>query len=272
MDEQQAMERAEEIIHQAVDGMSPKPVLKRVGPEPIGACVADEHGSGERVQLSLTYRLTGVPDTEARSLVRQARDAWVKRGYTFQSSDADWSDPYPTVSMRTGPDDFWMDAITGVLDRKKGTGVASLGVTSPCFPSSEATATADPAALRRTTPDDQAEHRALDHSSRIYDALQVPHAPAREGEGLSTYQDAEVTYAHHAWSTRPLAEEVMAQAMQRAHAYFVSAGWTVRHVPMANGVPSLAAHNADDGTVARLAPSADGTLRVAVSAPTAASV
>ncbi|MGW7786330.1 hypothetical protein ACWGKX_01830, partial [Streptomyces tricolor] len=61
MDEQQAMKRAEEIIHQAVDGMSPKPTLKRVGPVPIGACVArDDGGSDDRVQLSLTYQLTGV--------------------------------------------------------------------------------------------------------------------------------------------------------------------------------------------------------------------
>ncbi|MEU1013017.1 hypothetical protein [Streptomyces sp. NPDC005890] len=269
MDEQQAMERAEEIIHQAVDGMSPQPTLKRVGPVPIGACIArDDGGPDDRVQLSLSYELTGVPGDQAKNLVRQARDAWVKRGYKFQSSDADWSDLYPTVSMRTEPDDFWMDAITGVLDKKKGTGVASLGVTSPCFRPSDAPTTADPASFRRTTPDDQAERRALDHSSRIYDALRVPHAPAREGEGLSTYQDAEAAYAHHAWSTPPLSEEALARAMQRAHAYFAHAGWTVRHLPMANGVPSLAAHNAADGALARLAPSVDGTLRVAVTTPT----
>lgn len=100
----------------------------------------DEHSSGERVQVQLTYRLTGVPGSAAKQLVRQARDAWVKRGYRFQSSDADWNDPYPTVSMRTEPDDFWMDAITGVLDKEKGTGVPSLGVTSPCFRPSDATA------------------------------------------------------------------------------------------------------------------------------------
>ncbi|BCM68839.1 MULTISPECIES: hypothetical protein [Streptomyces] len=268
MDEQQAMKRAEEIIHQAVDGMSPKPTLKRVGPVPIGACVArDDGGSDDRVQLSLTYQLTGVPAGQAKSLVRQARDAWVKRGYKFQSSDADWSDPFPTVSMRTEPDDFWMDAITGVLDRAKGTGVASIGVTSPCFAPSDATATADPASFRRTAPDEQAERRALDHSSRIYDALQVRHAPTTEGEGLGTYQDAEATYAHHTWSTEPLADDTLAQVMQRARAYFASAGWTVRHAPMATGVPALMARHAADGAVAQLAPSTDGTLRVAVSTP-----
>ncbi|WP_189978688.1 hypothetical protein [Streptomyces capoamus] len=140
LDEQEATRRAEEIIHQAVDGMSPEPTLERVPLAPIGACLADEHSSGERVQVQLTYRLSGVPGSAAKQLVRQARDAWVKRGYAFQSSDADWNDPYPTVSMRTERDDFWMDAITGVMDKEKGTGVASLGVTSPCFRPGDASA------------------------------------------------------------------------------------------------------------------------------------
>ncbi len=134
MDEEQATKRAEEIIHQAVDGMSPKPTLKRIGPEPVGPCVArDDHGSDDRLQLSLSYQLTGVPGSAAKKLVRQARDAWVKQGYTFQDSDEDWSKPFPSVDMRTEPDDFWMDAVAGVVDRAKGEGLASVGVTSPCF-------------------------------------------------------------------------------------------------------------------------------------------
>lgn len=133
MNEQRATERAEGIVYQAVDGMSPSPTLQRTGLNPVGACLADEHGAGERRQVTLSYQLTGVPGTEAKQLVRQARDAWVRRGYTFQSSDADWSDPFPAVNMRTVPDDFWMTALTGVVDKAKGEGRAAITVTSPCF-------------------------------------------------------------------------------------------------------------------------------------------
>ncbi|MGW7253945.1 hypothetical protein [Streptomyces sp. NPDC054834] len=266
MDEQQAIQRAEEVIHEAVDGMSPKPTLKRTGLSPVGACVADDHSSGERRQVALTYQLTGVPGSAAKKLVRQARDAWVKKGYKFQNSDGDWSDPFPSVSMRTVPDDFWMTALTGIVDKAKGEGLAAISVTSPCF-AAEGTGTADPASFRQTTSDEQAERRALDHSSRLYDVLRVRHAPTREGEGLGTYQDGGDTYAHHAWSTQPLAEDAMAQALGRAQAHLEDTGWTVRTLPTAAGAPAVLARNAADRTVAQLAPSADGTLRVAVSTP-----
>ncbi|MFK0049658.1 hypothetical protein ACIQU4_37275 [Streptomyces sp. NPDC090741] len=135
MNEQQAIDRAEEIIHQAVDGMSPQPTLERMGNAPVGACIArDDHGPDDRVQVTLVYKLTGVPGSEAQNLVRQARDAWLKQGYKYNTSgEVDWASPFPTVYMRTEPDDFWMDAVTGVMDRAKGEGVASVKVTSPCF-------------------------------------------------------------------------------------------------------------------------------------------
>ncbi len=192
----------------------------------------------------------------------------MKKGYKFQSSDADWSDPFPTVSMRTDRDDFWMDAITGVVDKEKGEGLASIGVTSPCFTPSAASS-ADPASFQRVPlpADEQAERRALGHSSRIYDVLRLQHAPAREGEGLATYQEGGDTYAHHAWSTQPAGSDKTVQALERAQAYFESAGWAVRHVPTATGAPALLARNAADGTVSQLAPSVDGTLRVGVTTP-----
>ncbi|WP_405708803.1 hypothetical protein OG264_12670 [Streptomyces xanthophaeus] len=135
MSEQQATDRAEDIIRQAVDGMSIEPALERTGPGSIGPCIArDDHGPDDRLQVTLFYKLTGVPGTEAKNLVLQARDAWLEQGYEYNSSDEDdMSGPYPWVSMRTEPDDFWMEGITGVLDRTKGEGIATLKVTSPCF-------------------------------------------------------------------------------------------------------------------------------------------
>ncbi|MFD5651027.1 MULTISPECIES: hypothetical protein [unclassified Streptomyces] len=263
MDEQQATRRAEEIIHQAVDGMSPRPTLKRSGLRPVGPCLADEHSSGERVQVRITYQLTDVPGDAAKKLVRQARDTWVNRGYEFQGSDADWSDPFPAVSMRTVPDDFWMTALTGVVDRAKGDGLASISVTSPCFVD-DGSASADPAFFR-TTSDEEAERRALRHSSRLYDALRVPHAPTRGGEGIGTYQDGADTYSHHSWSTRPLTAEETALAMARARHFLEAEGWITRISAGAAGL-AIAARDPRDGSIVQVSPSTTGAVRVAVTA------
>ncbi|MDN3053483.1 MULTISPECIES: hypothetical protein [Streptomyces] len=271
MDEEQATKRAEEIIHQAVDGMSPKPTLKRSGPVPVGPCVADDHGSDDRLQLSLSYDLTGVPGSAAKKLVRQARDAWVKQGYTFQDSDEDWSKPFPKVNMRTEPDDFWMDAVTGVVDRAKGEGLASIGVTSPCFaPAGEPASKADSAALYSApAADDPGVRRALDHSSRIYDALRVRHTTQGGTDGVRVVRDADGTWLHHDWSTDLLTTKEAADALGRAQTYFESANWTVRRVATDASVPALFALHEEDKTVAQLVPSAEGMVRVAVTTPAA---
>ncbi|MFE7114497.1 hypothetical protein ACFU99_03620 [Streptomyces sp. NPDC057654] len=281
MDEQQAIKRAEEIIHQAVDGMSPKPTLKHLGRDAVGPCLArDDHGPDGRVQVRVAYQLTDVPGQAAKTLVRQARDAWVKQGHTFQSSDEDWSKPFPAVYMRTESDDFWMDAITGAVDREKGDGLASVSVTSPCFQpgnSGESSdigksgASSSAAHMHQAASDraQTAERRVLDHSSRIYDALQAPHAPLREGEGegLRAVDDADGPSLHHTWSTAPLDEGETVRTMRRAQEHFESAGWRVRHLKTGAGAPALIALNAEDHSVAQVAPSATGHIRVAVTTP-----
>ncbi|MET9596825.1 hypothetical protein [Streptomyces sp. NPDC006459] len=275
MNEQQAIDRAEEIIHQAVDGMSPRPTLERMGPAPVGACIArDDHGPDDRVQVTVAYKLTGVPGSEAQNLVRQARDAWLKQGYKHNSSgEVDWTSAFPTVYMRTGPDDFWMDAVTGVVDRAKGEGLASLSVTSPCFlpPGKSkalgATPASPAAAFEAPSPDDPATGRALAHSSRIYDALQVGSAPTQPGEGLSTVRDESGASVHHTWSTEPLPEGERAAAVERAQTFFRSAGWTVRRVPTAEGTPGVVAGHPGEHTVAQVATSTTGAVRIAVTTP-----
>ncbi|MFI0201617.1 MULTISPECIES: hypothetical protein [Streptomyces] len=271
MNEQQAIDRAEEIIHQAVVGMSPRPTLERMGPAPVGACIArDDHGPDDRVQVTVAYKLTGVPGSEAQNLVRQARDAWLKQGYKHNSSgEVDWTSAFPTVYMRTGPDDFWMDAVTGVVDRAKGEGLASLSVTSPCFlPPGKGKALgatpAAPAAFEAPSADDAATRRALAHSSRIYDALQVGSAPTQPGEGLSTVRDESGASVHHTWSTEPLPEGERAAGVERAQTFFRSAGWTVRRVPTAEGTPGVVAGHPGEHTVAQVAASTTGAVRIAV--------
>ncbi|MFJ1641121.1 hypothetical protein [Streptomyces sp. NPDC088256] len=272
MNEQQATDRAEEIVHQAVDGMSPTPTLERTGPETVGPCIArDDHGPDDRLQVTLFYKLTGVPGSEAKSLVLQARDAWLKQGYKYNSSDQeDMSGAFPWVSMRTEPDDFWMEGITGVLDRAKGEGLATLKVRSPCFlppGKSSASTEAAPAALGEPQADDPARHRALGHSSRIYDALQARPAPTQPGEGLGVVLDGSGASVHHAWSTEPLPDDMRARALVRAEAYFRSAGWNVRHVPTREGSPAVVARHPEEGTIAQVAASTTGAVRVAVTTP-----
>ncbi|WP_406731152.1 hypothetical protein [Streptomyces sp. NBC_01794] len=271
MDEQQATQRAGEIVRQAVDGMSPKPILRQIGPSAVGACVADDHDSRERAQLSLSYQLTGVPGTEAKNLVRQARDAWVKQGYEFQSSDGDgdWSDPFPSVDMRTKTDDFWMGAVTGVVDRAKGDGLAAITVTSPCFDpvAGSETAGASPASTRT---DPEPHRRVLRHSSRIYDALQVPYAPTRLDRELRVVEESDGDVSiHHAWSTAPLAPDQMLQAMRRAREYFAGTGWAVRDVAPPEAASALIARFSEDGSLAQVVPAATGGIRVAVTTPAA---
>ncbi|MER8097274.1 hypothetical protein [Streptomyces goshikiensis] len=272
MNEQQAIDRAEEIIHQAVDVMSPKPALERTGPEAIGPCIArDDHGPDDRLQVTLFYKLTGVPPSEAKNLVLQARDAWLKQGHKYNSSDEkDMSGPFPWVSMRTEPDDFWMEGITGVLDRAKGEGLATLKVRSPCFlpPGKASAASADPAALRTPQADDSATRRVLGHSSRIYDALSVGSAPTQAGEGLSTVRTEAGASVHHTWSTEPLPQGEAVRAMARAQAHFQSAGWSVRRMPATQeSVPALVAGHPEERTVAQIAAGATGAVRVAVTTP-----
>ncbi|MFJ2439317.1 MULTISPECIES: hypothetical protein [unclassified Streptomyces] len=272
MDEQQAIDRAEEIIHQAVDGMSPEPTLERMGPAPVGPCVArDDHGSDDRVAVTVTYKLTGVPGAKAQNLVRQARDAWLKQGYKYNTSgEVDWSGSFPTVYMRTESDDFWMDAVTGVVDRAKGEGLASLKVTSPCFLPPEKTSAstaADSAALKDPQADDSARHRVFGHSSRIYDVLRVRPAPTQPGEGLSTVQDESGTSVHHTWSSEPLPEDETVRALARVQAYFQSAGWIVRHVPTGEGIAAAVARHPEESTIVQVAASTTGAVRIAVTMP-----
>ncbi|MFJ2749088.1 hypothetical protein [Streptomyces sp. NPDC087297] len=151
MDDQQVLARAEEIVQQTLGGMSPKPAPKRDGRYGAGACLADS-GKSDRQQVHINYRLEGVPvpGSAGRQLVRQARDAWVGRGYKFTSdtSDGDWSDPGTAVHMATVPDDYWLTISHSVTDRATGDGTAVLTVTSPCyFPTSGASASASPQAL-----------------------------------------------------------------------------------------------------------------------------
>jgi hypothetical protein len=271
MNEAQAIERAESILHQAVDGMSPKPTLKPLREATVGPCLArDDQSADDRVQVRLAYQLTDVPGSEAKNLVRQASDAWVERGYQSNSSgtEVDWSDPFPSVYMRTGLDDFWMDAITGVADRAKGDGLASISVTSPCFaPGSASSPQASPAALHPMQVNEAVERRAFRHSSQLYDALQARHAPAELGDGLRKVADVDGTSVHHEWSTVRLTEEEAAQAMTRAQEFFASEGWKVRHVNTGADAPTLVALNTEDGSVAQLAPSRAGRIRVAVTTP-----
>ncbi|MFI1649627.1 hypothetical protein ACH4XT_22165 [Streptomyces avidinii] len=179
----------------------------------------------------------------------------MKQGHKYNSSgEVDWS------------------AVTGVMDRAKGEGLASLKVSSPCFlPPGKSKASgatpAGPAAFEAPSPDDPATRRALAHSSRIYDALQVGSAPTQPGEGLGTVRDESGASVHHTWSTEPLPEGERAAAVERTQTFFRSAGWTVRRVPTTEGPPAVVAGHPGEHAVAEVATSTTGAVRVAVTTP-----
>lgn len=261
MDDKQAVSRAEELVQQALGAMSPKPTLKRDGRYGADACLADT-GASDRRQVQISYRFEGVPGSAGRQLVRQARDAWVALGYKFQSaeSDGDWADPGTNVHMRTEPDDYWMTLGNSVTDRTTGDGVAYITVTSPCYYPIAATQSASSSA-RSMTADDASQHRVLGYSSRIYEALGVPH-DAASGESLRMVENEGATYLHHAWATGPLAGDGTVRAIGRARAYLEDSGWRTCTAP-----GRLIALHPSDETLAQLATGPDGRLQIGVTAP-----
>lgn len=129
---EQAISRARQIIHQATGHMTPRPTFELLN-RSIGKCLdPTDDGSENRAQVRLSYWLKEVPGNVPASLVKQARDAWVAIGYRV-TQDGRWSDPFPTVNLRSVPDDFWMEATAGALKSGSTEGLASISVTSPCF-------------------------------------------------------------------------------------------------------------------------------------------
>ncbi|MFD7263672.1 hypothetical protein [Streptomyces sp. NPDC059874] len=153
LNEQQAVSRAEEIFRQAVAGLSPRPTLERMGFHGPGACIS-EFGTTKRAQVSLRYRLTDVPGSAAKDLLRQVRDAWVEQGYTFQGKDGagDWTKPNPDIHLRTESDDFSMAGGIGITNADTGEGIAYITVNSPCYPRPEPSASPSAAAAGAGRP------------------------------------------------------------------------------------------------------------------------
>ncbi|WP_329379927.1 hypothetical protein OG625_13900 [Streptomyces sp. NBC_01351] len=53
------IDRAEEILRQAVAGMSPEPTLERIGALPVSPCIArDDNGLDDRLQVTLAWSAT----------------------------------------------------------------------------------------------------------------------------------------------------------------------------------------------------------------------
>ncbi|MFB7180659.1 hypothetical protein ACFCYI_23510 [Streptomyces sp. NPDC056257] len=263
MNEQQAVSRAQQIVQQAVAGLSPQPTLQPGGTQGPGACLAD-YGASKRSQVIHRYQLKNVPGSAAKDLLGQIRDAWVAQGYKFKSKEGegDWTKPDPYISMRTEPDDFWMSGGVGITNAATGEGIAYITVTSPCYPKPEQSASPTPQSQSLPLSADEASQQAvLAHSSRIYDALRVRHDAAGAGD-LRTVENAGATYVHHAWTTEPLAEDRAARAMARAEAYFEGSGWRARTI----AGRLVALHTADE-VAAQLARADHGGLNVGVTGP-----
>ncbi|MGW6978658.1 hypothetical protein ACWGE1_04240 [Streptomyces sp. NPDC054932] len=265
MNEQQAVSRAEQIVQQAVAGLSPQPALQQNGAKGPGACLAD-YGVSKRAQVIHRYQLTKVPGSAAKDLLGQVRDAWVAQGYKFKSKEGegDWSKPDPYISMRTEPDDFWMSGGIGITNEATGEGIAYITVTSPCYPKPERSASPSPQSQSQSqslSADEASRQAVLAHSSRIYDALRVRHDAAGGGD-LRTVENEGATYVHHTWATEPLADDRAARAMARAQGYFEGSGWRVR-----SAAGRLVALGPADEVAVQLARADHGGLNVGVTGP-----
>ncbi|MEV5240570.1 hypothetical protein AB0K89_15945 [Streptomyces cinnamoneus] len=282
MDEAKARSRAEEIVRQAVEGMAPKPRLEPQA-NTVRECLKDSGGESDGlVQVQLTYWLKDVPGAAAKGLVKHARDAWVARGYAFQT-DGDWSDPFPSVAMRTDSDDFWMTAVTGVLNKESGDGLASIEVTSPCFRPAHSSGRDERASGHKPAPvvesltsdghqeldvDEALKRTVLAHSSKVFDALQVP-AIAEDADELRLIPGSSATAAklQHTWQTTPLNGAQANAAVTRLHRYVQEEDWRVcRDVAGENGGRYLVSEHRD-GTVLQMYCGVEGPLRVAIAAP-----
>ncbi|MFI9060620.1 hypothetical protein ACIGQE_01905 [Streptomyces sp. NPDC053429] len=153
----------------------------------------------------------------------------------------------------------------GMVSKETGDGRAYITVTSPCYTKPTSSPSTSPQAMLPSSgelsSDEASQQHVLAHSSRIYDALRVE-ADASAGAPLQTVENDGATYVHHAWATEPLAGERAVRAMARGRAFLEDSGWRVRA-----GSGRLVAMHPTDQTVAQIATSPSGSLRVGVTGP-----
>ncbi|WP_405810440.1 hypothetical protein OG729_37055 [Streptomyces sp. NBC_00210] len=230
MDMSRAERRAEELIQQAVRGVSPVPRLESFGGGVKPCLDPSDGGSEDRVTLTRNYWLKDIPREQSKDVVRQVFESWRAGGHAVDA-EPDYNRNVAVANLRSKPDDFLMQVAAGLG------GQVSVGVTSPCFWPDEVKSPV-PKALGHPAPRSntelQARQQALSGvqgvSSQILDTF---------AGGRPSYEDAYVwvreqdgsCVAQHQWTYTCGDAVRAAQAFQRMLRKLGERGWQLVDPP-----------------------------------------
>jgi hypothetical protein len=128
MTQKQATDRVEQLIHDTVAALSPKPRLEIIDymSQPTSCVDPTDGGSPDRTVISHSYWLRGVPHGRNGDIGRQVEAYWKSKGYKItavQGLDTN----KPDINGYTQPDEFLISIETNV------DGDLDIGATSPCI-------------------------------------------------------------------------------------------------------------------------------------------
>ncbi|MFD9219564.1 hypothetical protein ACFWDI_05925 [Streptomyces sp. NPDC060064] len=241
MTEDEAAERADELVAQAVASMSPKPRLVGHDVSTRPCLDPSDGGSLDRVTVWRSYWLDGVPGGAGVSLVEQARDAWKEKGYVLDR-DVDKKAKSPSLHMKTSSDNFWLNAVAGDLGKGNGDTRASITVTSPCVQPAKSKKTKDGSELFGSA---EIEGRLLEYSSRVYDALDL-RGRVSGGEILAD----PAGFSVHSWSMEGVTACSQSAGYDRVNDFLRRQCWAVGESGGSGG--RIIAHNPADGYTLRV--------------------
>lgn len=126
--ESQAIDRIEQLIHDAVARLKPKPELELYRPSlnPARCVGPTDQGSEERIVINRRYYLRGIPKEEAVAIAEQIKSQWEQQGHLVTSTHG-FDIGRPDISGRSRPDDFLLSLSWTEGDR------LGIGATSPCI-------------------------------------------------------------------------------------------------------------------------------------------
>ncbi|MEV2269667.1 hypothetical protein [Nonomuraea africana] len=127
MNEQQTVDRVEQLIQESVSAIDPPPQLELFRPSLNRRyCVgATDGGSEDRIIVTRTYYLRGIPKDRIVDVAQLIRTRWQENGHVVtEVNGLDTGEP--EVSAQSRPDDFILSLSWTHGD------VLGIGVTSTC--------------------------------------------------------------------------------------------------------------------------------------------
>ncbi|MFE2376066.1 hypothetical protein [Streptomyces sp. NPDC059398] len=124
----QAVARAEQIVRETVDELTPRPRLEIYQPGSADTQCLDptDGGSEKRLVVSRGYWLRGISKADNRSIGQQILRLWKKKGDLITSTTEIGTDR-PEIHGGSKPDDFL------IALEPSDNGWLSIGVSSPCI-------------------------------------------------------------------------------------------------------------------------------------------